>query len=134
MNLFQPEYFKKLAELRSFRLAAEALYVSQPNVSIQISALEKEWGIVLFERGYMTVSITPAGKIMYDTITQATADFENSFDLARYTSVHRSAGGVPFGQSYGFAFRISAGPSRGSPNAGKHSRGSAYFASKQREI
>lgn len=85
MNLFQFEYFKKLADLKSFSRAAEALYVSQPNVSMQISALEKEWGIVLFKRGYRTVSLTPAGEIMYEAVKRCMADFENSLELARHT-------------------------------------------------
>ena len=60
MNILQIQYFITLAEELSFSKAAEKLYVSQPNVSMQISSLEKEWGMKLFDRKYRSVSLTPS--------------------------------------------------------------------------
>lgn len=45
----------------NFRLAAEELSVTQGAVAQQISALEKQLGVMLFERGPKGVSLTPVG-------------------------------------------------------------------------
>ena len=82
MNLNQIEYFLKLAELESFKQTAEVLYVSQPAVSKQISLLEKEWGFSLFERGYKTARLTPAGKMMADMLKNASQQYEQTLRLA----------------------------------------------------
>lgn len=82
MNFTQIQYFMTLAEELSFSKAAEKLYVSQPNVSMQISSLESEWGMRLFYRKYRSVSLTPAGKIMYKTIKEATSLFNAGLEKA----------------------------------------------------
>lgn len=51
MNSTQMNCFLTVARLRSFSLASEALYLSQPSVSRYISQLEQEWGVSLFIRG-----------------------------------------------------------------------------------
>ena len=86
MNIIQIEYFLKLAELCSFRKAAEALYVSQPAVSKQISLLEKEWGFALFDRSYRSVKLTTSGEIMLNIIKKNTEEFEDAMFLAKKKS------------------------------------------------
>lgn len=61
MNDLQIEYFLATAENLSFTKTANEKYVSQPAVSKQISALEEELGVELFERGYKSTRLTPAG-------------------------------------------------------------------------
>lgn len=62
MNLLQIEYFLTLAKFGNFRKTAEHLYVSQPAVSKQISMLEKEWGVTLFERELPHGDANPLGQ------------------------------------------------------------------------
>lgn len=64
MTLKQLEYFVAVAENLSFRKAAEALYVTQPLLSRQISDLEYEAGNPLFIRNSHSIALTPAGQIM----------------------------------------------------------------------
>ena len=44
-------YFLAIANEESITAASEVLHVTQPTVSRQISDLEKDLGVILFERG-----------------------------------------------------------------------------------
>jgi LysR family hydrogen peroxide-inducible transcriptional activator len=57
----QLECFVAVAELLSFRRAAEASFISQPALSLQIQQLERMLGTRLFERDRRRVLLTPAG-------------------------------------------------------------------------
>lgn len=61
-SLRQIEYVLAVSEHHSFSRAAEALFVSQPGLSAQISSLEKQLGVVLFERGRSGCPLTAAGE------------------------------------------------------------------------
>ena len=61
MRLRQIEYFVAIQEHGSFTRAARALFVSQPSLSQQILALEKELGAHLFHRVPTGVSLTSTG-------------------------------------------------------------------------
>src|SRR5713226_7919868 len=65
--------FLKVAELRSFTLAAEALFFSQPAVTQQIRSLERAVGEPLFERQGRRVTLTPAGQALYPFASRALA-------------------------------------------------------------
>ncbi len=54
--------FVEAARLGGFTKAAEAIGCSQSGVSRMISDLEKDWGIVLLERGRGGVRLTPEGE------------------------------------------------------------------------
>lgn len=69
-------YYKqnRLKQLRAFcssvrsgsiTEAAEALFLSQPSVSLQIQALEREFGITLYERRGPTIKLTPEGELLF---------------------------------------------------------------------
>jgi DNA-binding transcriptional LysR family regulator len=62
MNLRQLEYFVAIAERGSLTAAAEALHVSQPSLSQQVRALERELGGELIERLPRGVRLTAAGQ------------------------------------------------------------------------
>ena len=61
---FRLKVFRAVAEHLSFRKAGEALYLTQPAVTLQIKALEEELGTKLFERGASGVRLTGAGKVL----------------------------------------------------------------------
>ena len=48
--------------------AAEQLFLSQPTVTLQIQALERELDTVLFERRGPKIQLTPEGKLLYEFI------------------------------------------------------------------
>ena len=65
MKFNRLRYFQKVAELQSFRGAAEALNISQPALSRQIGLLEHEVGTKLFVRMHKRISLTPAGTLLF---------------------------------------------------------------------
>ena len=54
-------YFLAIANEESITAACEVLHVTQPTVSRQISDLEKDLGVVLFERGPRKITLTKKG-------------------------------------------------------------------------
>lgn len=62
MDLEYLRLFICLADNLSFTKAARQLYMSQSSLSSKISELEKQIGVVLFERTTRSVSLTPAGQ------------------------------------------------------------------------
>ena len=68
---FRLVVFRTVAELLSFRKAAEALYLTQPAVSQQIKALEEELGTQLFERGGRSIRLTEAGQVLLEAARRA---------------------------------------------------------------
>lgn len=58
--------FCQTARLGSVSRAAEALYVSQPAVTLQLQALEREMGVKLFERSGRRLVPTREGEALYE--------------------------------------------------------------------
>lgn len=65
-RLKQLRAFCMSAKLGTFSRAAEALFLSQPSISLQIGALERELGIHLIDRGNRRVQLTREGQMLYD--------------------------------------------------------------------
>ena len=61
MTLQQLNYIITISEVGSINRAAEKLYVSQPSLTSAIKELEKELGIVLFNRTGRGVTLTAEG-------------------------------------------------------------------------
>lgn len=64
MNSTQISYFMSAAKYLSFTKVAEKHFTTQPTVSRQITALEKELGFSLFERENNVLRLTKSGAIM----------------------------------------------------------------------
>lgn len=61
---FRLKVFRTVAELLSFRKAAEQLFLTQPAVTLQIKALEDDLGVRVFDRTGGRVSLTPPGGLL----------------------------------------------------------------------
>lgn len=62
MELRQLQYALQIAAERNFSRAAEKLHIAQPSLSQQLSKLEKELGVMLFQRNTSSVELTHAGQ------------------------------------------------------------------------
>ncbi|CAG0123859.1 HTH-type transcriptional regulator SsuR [Rhodocyclaceae bacterium] len=76
MSTDKQSYYKnnRLKQLRAFcevvrsgniTLAAEKLFLSQPSVTLQIQAMERELGVTVFERRGPALKLTPDGETIY---------------------------------------------------------------------
>ncbi|MBP1736914.1 MAG: hypothetical protein H6Q60_795 [Oscillospiraceae bacterium] len=64
MTLNQIQYFIEVANCQSFSIAAQNLYISQPNLSKYIANLEKELHLKLFKRSTHHVRLTAEGEAL----------------------------------------------------------------------
>ncbi len=58
--------FCQVAKHGSVTKAAEKLFASQPTISLQIQALEREMEVTLFERNGPQINLTVEGRILYE--------------------------------------------------------------------
>lgn len=70
MDIYQMKYVLALAKYRNFTLASESCYISQSSLSQQISKLEKELGVRLFNRTTRNIQITEAGEAFVETASE----------------------------------------------------------------
>src|SRR5436309_14437705 len=119
----QLEYFVTVVDEGSFTRAAEVLHVSQPGLSHQIQALERELGGPLLGRLPRKVRLTPAGRT---ALPHARASIAHA---QRASSAGRRAPGVetgelPVGTLFSISVGIRPGPlrtwRRGSPELQVH--------------
>ena len=66
MEIRQLEYFREIATTGSINEAARRLNMSQPPLSYQMKQLEAELNVTLFERTRTGVTLTEAGKLLYE--------------------------------------------------------------------
>ncbi|MDJ0597900.1 MAG: LysR family transcriptional regulator [Crocosphaera sp.] len=78
MNLDQIHYFLAIVETESFTQAAEKLLLSQPSLSSAIKKLERELGVILFDRGGRRTTLTPAGEVFLTKARQILEDYEQA--------------------------------------------------------
>lgn len=62
MELRQLEYVEALYQFKNFTKAAQHLHVTQPTVTTAVKNLEKELGVLIFDRSGGNLSLTPAGE------------------------------------------------------------------------
>ncbi|CAI8042386.1 Hydrogen peroxide-inducible genes activator [Geodia barretti] len=99
ITLRQLEYFVAVAERLSFRAAAEACFVTQPGLSIQLKELEGQLDVQLFERSRRRVLITPEGETLLplarSILTQAGELVDTARSLTRPLSATLRLGVIP---------------------------------------
>jgi len=64
-NLKQLRAFCQVVRSGSITKAAERLFLSQPSITLQIQALERELEVTLFERRGPNLKLTPSGESLY---------------------------------------------------------------------
>ncbi|MDN5347307.1 MAG: hypothetical protein PWP65_871 [Clostridia bacterium] len=70
--------FKAVVEKKSFSQAARLLHISQPAISVHIQSLEDRFGIRLLDRTNRKVSLTEAGKVLYNYAVQLSKLYEQA--------------------------------------------------------
>lgn len=78
MQFQQLLYFVAVAETRHFTRAAEQVHVSQPSLSQQVRALEKELGAELFSRARGNIALTDAGEALLPLARRILADADTA--------------------------------------------------------
>ena len=76
MELLQLKYFQTVARLEHMTLAAEELHIPQPALSKTISLLEKELGVLLFDRRGKYIYLNEFGKTYLKRVDQALSALE----------------------------------------------------------
>ena len=84
MTSLQIQYFLATVRQMSFTKAAAELYITQPSLSKQISTLESELGVELFDRSVKTkLHLTPAGALLRDFFIRSTEEFKQVLQTAQ---------------------------------------------------
>ncbi len=98
-RLKQLRAFCKAVETKSISKAGEELFLSQPTVSLQIRALERELCVQVFERRGPVINLTPDGEILYELskplingIDNLTKNFNNMAGRLESGELHITAG------------------------------------------
>lgn len=82
MTLTEFRYIIALGQERNFSRAAERCTVSQPSLSVAISRLEEELGVLLFERGKGQVTPTLVGEQVIEQARRALHEAEEVRNIA----------------------------------------------------
>ena len=86
MELRHLRYFVAVAEELHFGWAAQRLHIVQPALSKQISSLEQELGVRLFERTKRHVQLTEAGAVLLDDARHILAQADTAVQRAHQVS------------------------------------------------
>ncbi|HWR45507.1 LysR family transcriptional regulator [Sporomusa sp.] len=86
MEIRQLRYFIAVAQSLSFTEAAKRLYITQPSLSQQIAALEKDIGVKLFIRNKQGVQLTSAGSAFLLEATDIVHRSEEAVKIAKQAS------------------------------------------------
>lgn len=69
--------FVSTVKLGTLTRAAEALFLSQPTISLQLQALERELGMALLERRRRRINLTDAGEALYELARPLVEGWDN---------------------------------------------------------
>ncbi len=83
MNSTQIAYFLTVAKYLSFSESSRQLFIAQSAISKQILSLENELNLKLFERTSRSVTLTPAGEVLYRELQKYDEWLSNIISMAR---------------------------------------------------
>ena len=86
MKLEQIEQAIMVAKTKSISLAAESLFISQPNLSLSIKKLEEEIVYPIFERTNKGVDVTPLGQNFIDLATLIMLQIRQLQNIGNYAA------------------------------------------------
>lgn len=89
MNLPQVDYFLTLCQTMNFTEAAKLLYITQPALSKQIATMERELGVILFDRSNRNLILTPAGEYLRDSFSKIQSDYTAAVNMCRKIQSNR---------------------------------------------
>ena len=104
MTLQQLNYIITISETGSFNKAADKLYVSQPSLTNAVKELEKETGIVIFNRSGKGVTLTAEGLSFLPYARQVYSQYQNLLDAYSKQGKRKRQFGVST-QHYSFAVK-----------------------------
>lgn len=81
MNIQHLKYAVEIAKYGSISKASEALFVAQPNLSRAIKDLEKDLGIVIFDRSAKGIVLTPDGELLVQQAKSVLRHIEEIEDM-----------------------------------------------------
>lgn len=82
MNITQMKYFIVTAKCLNFTKAADKLFISQPALSKQITAMERELNMQLFIRSNRSVKLTPPAKILLEEFEKIYTLYNQAIQMA----------------------------------------------------
>lgn len=83
MTFNQIKYFITVAECLSFTEAAKRLFITQPALSRQISAIEEELKTPLFLRDKKRLKLTPGGMVLYSKFPKLQEEYNEIIEEAQ---------------------------------------------------
>lgn len=98
-SIRQLEYFVAVARASNFRKAAQALGVSQPNLTLQIADLEAVLEVQLFDRSRAGTLLTPAGRQILPLAREILEQFDQLDSYAQIDREPELAGSFALGVS-----------------------------------
>lgn len=107
LNLYKLEIFAQVVQEGSFSAAANRLLMTQPGVSQHVQDLERALGVMLFNRTSRGVTLTDAGKTLYD-YAQRIGDLVAEAEAAVTDVSHLDEGRVDVGATPGVGVYVLA--------------------------
>lgn len=107
MELRELRYFLAVAREESISRAAEALFVTQPNLSRQMHNLEQEIGQQLFIRGTRKITLTQAGQLLRKRAEEI-MDLYNKTESELHAPIADISGDIYIGGGESYTLQIIA--------------------------
>ena len=110
MDLSLLRGFLTVARCRNFHRAAEELYMTQSALTMQMMRLERELGILLFDRSGRQVTLTEAGETLQQYAPALLRDYETMCEAVNPSRLQLRVGVLPVMAFYSILDLIAAFP------------------------
>lgn len=86
MTFTQISYLLEVGRCLNFTEAAKHLYITQPTLSRQITAIESELNMQIFRRGQKSLKLTPGGIVLVEELSKLLENYGKILEKARRVS------------------------------------------------